>query len=96
MSQVMTTHQGVAFLRTPEAAFEGLPDFPWPAEHIEVEGLRLAYVDAGSRDGPVALLMHGMPTWSFLNRHIINRLAAEGFRCIAADHIGFGDRKSVV
>ena len=34
----------------------------------------------------VALLMHGMPTWSFLNRHIIKRLTAAGWRCIAADH----------
>ncbi len=69
MSQVLTTDQGVAFLRTPEAAFQGLPDFDHAPAYITFEGLRLAYVDVGPRDGPVALLMHGMPTWSFLNRH---------------------------
>ncbi len=90
MSQVLTTDQGVQFLRTPEAAFEGLPDFDHAPAYITFEGLRLAYVDVGPRDGPVALLMHGMPTWGFLNRHILKRLVAEGYRCIAADHIGFG------
>nr|QQZ50913.1 alpha/beta fold hydrolase [Phenylobacterium glaciei] len=50
----------------------------------------MAYVDEGPRDGPVALLMHGMPTWSYLNRKIIHRLVAAGWRCVAADHIGFG------
>jgi haloalkane dehalogenase len=34
--------------------------------------------------------MHGMPTWSYLNRHIIAALIDSGWRCIAADHIGFG------
>jgi haloalkane dehalogenase len=78
-------------LRTPDgAAFEGLPDYPFAPRYIEVEGLRLHYVDEGPRDGPTVLLMHGMPTWSFLNRHIIRDLVAAGYRCIAADHIGFG------
>jgi pimeloyl-ACP methyl ester carboxylesterase len=32
---------------------------------MEIDGLRMHYLDVGPRDGPVALLMHGMPTWSF-------------------------------
>lgn len=84
------TAQGVPFLRTPRENFDGLADFAYPASHIEFEGLRLAYVEAGSRDGPLALLMHGMPTWSYLNRKIIAGLCAAGWRCIALDHIGFG------
>lgn len=90
MAQRLTSPDGVAFLRTDPAAFEGLPDFDYPANELMVEGLRMAFVDAGPRDGPVALLMHGMPTWSFLNRKLIARLTAAGYRCIAADHIGFG------
>jgi len=90
MSTQMRTDDGVAFLRTPEAAFEALPDYPFAPRYITFEGLRLHYIDEGPRDGPVALLMHGMPTWSFLNRRIIHRLVAAGWRCIAADHIGFG------
>ena len=77
-------------IRTPEARFADLPDYPFAPRYLEVDGLRLHYVDEGPRDGPAVLLMHGMPTWSFLNRHIIKRLTAAGWRCIAADHFGFG------
>lgn len=90
MTETRTNPDGVAFLRTPEANFADLPDYPFAPNYLDLEGLRLHYVDAGPRDGPVALLMHGMPTWSFLNRHIIRRLTAEGWRCVAADHLGFG------
>lgn len=81
---------GVAFLRTDETAFTGLPGYDFAPHFLEIDGLRLHYIDVGPCHGPVALLMHGMPTWSFLNRHIIAALVAEGWRCIAADHIGFG------
>eukprot|EP01041_Mallomonas_annulata_P019529 gene19529-38913_t len=90
MADTLTTPGGVAYLRTPEANFANLPDFGHAPSFIDIDGLRLAYVDVGPRDGPVALLMHGMPTWSFLNRGIIARLVAAGWRCIAADHFGFG------
>ena len=90
MTDPMTTADGVAFLRTPEANFAALADFPHAPRFVDFEGLRMAYVDVGPQDGPVALLMHGMPTWGFLNRRIIDALAAAGWRCIAADHIGFG------
>ena len=90
MMQTLTTETGVPFLRTPEAAFEGLADYPYAPNYLSIEGLRLHYVDEGPHDGPVALLMHGMPTWSYLNRKIIDCLVAAGWRCVAADHIGFG------
>ena len=90
MTVVMHTDRGAAFLRAPDSAFTGLPDFNLPPNYLTFEGLRLHYVDVGPREGPVALLMHGMPTWSFLNRHVIAGLVAAGWRCIAADHIGFG------
>ena len=86
----MRTPDGVPFLRTPDAAFADLPGYAFAPHYLTFEGLRLHYVDEGPRDGPVVLLMHGMPTWSFLNRHIIARLTAAGYRCVAADHIGFG------
>lgn len=96
MTDILTTADGVSFLRAPDTNFADMPDFDHASRHLEFQGLRLAYVDAGPRDGPVALLMHGMPTWSFLNRHIIARLVAEGWRCIAADHIGFGRSDKVM
>ena len=61
----------------PDDRFADLPDFPWPPSYAEVADpataarVRMAYVDAGPADGPVALLLHGEPSWSFLYRHVI-------------------------
>lgn len=76
--------------RTPDAAFEGLADFPFAPNYLEWDGLRTHYLDEGPKDGPVALLLHGEPTWSYLYRKMIPPLVAAGYRCIAPDHIGFG------
>jgi haloalkane dehalogenase len=92
----MTTAQGVPFIRTPDENFADLPDYDFASNYLSFEGLRLHYIDEGPRHGPVALLMHGMPTWSFLNRKIIAGLVAAGYRCIAADHIGFGRSDKVI
>jgi haloalkane dehalogenase len=76
--------------RTPDAAFEGLADFPFAPNYLEWDGLRTHYLDEGPKDGPVALLLHGEPTWSYLYRKMIPPLVAAGYRCVAPDHIGFG------
>jgi haloalkane dehalogenase len=81
--------------RTPDAAFQDLPDFPWEPSYAEVTDpdggtLRMAYVDAGPADGPVALLLHGEPSWSFLYRHVARVLTERGIRCVMPDLIGFG------
>ena len=46
------------------------------------------YVDEGPKDAPVMLLMHGMPTWSYLYRDMIPGLVEAGYRCVAPDHMG--------
>ena len=74
--------------RTPEARFEGLPDFDFEPRYQEVSGLRLAYLDEG-RGEPVVFL-HGEPTWSFLWRKVIPGVRDAGHRCIAPDLAGFG------
>lgn len=79
-----------AFVRTPDQNFERLVDFPYAPRYVDVGGLRMHYVDEGPPDGPVALMVHGMPTWSYLYRHVIAAMSGAGFRCIAPDHIGFG------
>ena len=90
MPDTLMTAQGVPFLRTPDAAFADLDGYGFSPNHLTLDGLRMHYIDVGPRDGPVALLMHGMPTWSYLNRGLIARLVAAGWRCVAADHFGFG------
>jgi haloalkane dehalogenase len=80
----------VEALRTPDVRFENLPDFPWAPRYVEVEGLRMAYVDEGPRDAPAVLMLHGEPSWSFLYRHVIRAVTGAGLRAIAPDLIGFG------
>lgn len=81
----------IPFLRTPDARFESLPDFPFAPQYGEVPGgLRMHFVDEGPTDGDVVVLLHGEPTWSFLYRKIIPILVGHGCRVIAPDLIGFG------
>ena len=74
-------------LRTPAERFSHLPDFPYEPQFVELEGLRMAYVEAG--DGRPILMLHGEPTWGYLYRRMIPALAEVG-RVIVPDLIGFG------
>lgn len=65
--------------------------FPYESHFVDVEDARVHYVDEGT--GPVLLMLHGNPTWSFLYRHIIADLRSD-FRCIALDYPGFGLSKA--
>lgn len=62
-----------------------------PVRHlsIEVEGLRIFYREAGPRDAPVLLLLHGYPSSSHYFRRLMP-LLAERYRLIAPDLPGFG------
>ncbi|MHA7900945.1 MAG: haloalkane dehalogenase [Henriciella sp.] len=88
--QAPTQWQPADSLRTPDARFENLSDYPFAPNYLEVEGYRIHYVDEGPRDGEIILLMHGQPSWSYLYRHMIPPLAEAGYRVIAPDLIGFG------
>lgn len=74
-------------LRTPDERFENLEDFPFQPNYIDINGLRVHYVDEG--EGEVILCLHGEPTWSYLYRKMIPALAQD-HRVIAMDFIGFG------
>ncbi|ODU02625.1 MAG: haloalkane dehalogenase [Pseudonocardia sp. SCN 72-86] len=82
-------------LRTPDDRFTALPGFPYEPRFADVPDgdggtLRMAWVEDGPADGPVVLLLHGEPSWSFLYRTMIPVLAAAGLRAIAPDLVGFG------
>jgi haloalkane dehalogenase len=82
-------------LRTPDDRFHDLPDFDYPPKYADVPDLdggtlRMAYVEAGPADGPVVLLLHGEPSWSFLYRTVMPALADAGLHAIAPDLVGFG------
>lgn len=83
-------------LRTPDAAFAAIRDFPFAPHYLDITDaddgtkMRVHYIDEGPRDAPVVLMMHGEPSWCYLYRHMIGPVAAAGFRVIAPDLIGFG------
>jgi haloalkane dehalogenase len=82
-------------LRTPDARFANLPDFPFEPRYLDLDDpdfgpLRMHYIDEGPRDAPLALMLHGEPTWSYLYRKMIPPVVAAGYRAVAPDMIGFG------
>jgi pimeloyl-ACP methyl ester carboxylesterase len=86
----MTTEDGVQYVQTPDEFFTDLPDWPYEAQYLAIDGLRQAYVDVGDSDAEPILLLHGQPSWSYLYRHMIPVLEETGHRVIAMDHLGMG------
>jgi haloalkane dehalogenase len=78
------------FVRTPDERFADLPDWPYEPRYVDVDGLRMAYVDEGPADGRTVLLLHGEPTWGYLYRRMLPTLTAAGLRAVVPDLIGFG------
>ena len=62
-------------------------EYPFESRFLDLAGLRYHYVDEGS--GPVMLMVHGNPTWSFAWRAYIREFSVD-HRVIAVDHIGCG------
>lgn len=63
-------------------------DYPFARRVFRNGAHRIHFVDEGS--GPVVLLLHGNPTWSYLWRRVIARLIPGGVRVIAPDLVGLG------
>ena len=77
-------------LRTPDQRFQNLSDYEFEPHYLDIDEMRMHYVDEGPADAPPVLLMHGEPSWSYLYRHMIPPIASAGLRAIAPDLIGFG------
>jgi haloalkane dehalogenase len=74
--------------RTPDERFANLPGYPYEPHYVEVDGLRLHHIDEGS--GAPVLCFHGEPSWSYLYRHMLDRLVETGHRVVCPDLVGFG------
>jgi len=58
-----------------------------------VDGYNIAYIDEG--EGEPIVLMHGIPTNSWMFRKIIPGLVKKGYRVIAPDLLGMGQSEKV-
>jgi pimeloyl-ACP methyl ester carboxylesterase len=56
---------------------------------VTIDGVDVFYREAGRKDAPVVLLLHGFPTSSHMYRNLIPALA-DKYRVIAPDYPGFG------
>ncbi|KAI1175171.1 alpha/beta-hydrolase [Nemania sp. FL0916] len=59
------------------------------ANNVTADGLNIFYREAGAKDAPVILLLHGFPSSSFMFRNLIPLLAGS-YRVIAPDLPGYG------
>ena len=58
-------------------------------QYATVRGRKLFYREAGAKDSPTIVLLHGFPSSSHMFRDLIPQLAGK-FHVIAPDYIGFG------
>ena len=69
-----------------------VPTSPMPVTHhrtTAIDGLEIFYREAGPRDAPVVVLLHGFPTSSHMYRNLIPALA-DRYHVVAPDLPGFG------
>ena len=61
-------------LRTPDDRFENLEDWDFEPRYKEVNSdygnIRIHYIDEGSDNSEIVLLIHGEPSWAYLYRKI--------------------------
>ena len=60
---------------------------------VEIDGLNIAYREAGDPSNPKVVLLHGFPASSHQYRNLLTRLADQ-FHVIAPDYQGFGNSDS--
>lgn len=61
--------------------------YPFESRFFDNAGHRQHFLDQGQ--GPLLLMVHGNPTWSFYYRRVVLGLR-DSFRCVVPDHIGCG------
>ena len=79
----------IAADETFDGTFPFAPNFHEVPKSADAAAFRLHYVDEGPRDGQAIVCLHGEPTWGYLYRKMIPRLA-ERYRVVVPDHMGFG------
>jgi len=76
--------------RTPDERFANLFGYDFAPNYVDVDGLRLHYLDEGPRTGRPIVCFHGEPSWAYLYRKMIPPFVAAGHRVVVPDYAGFG------
>ena len=61
---------------------------------LNVEGLEIFYREAGPRDAPTVMLLHGFPSSSHMFRNLIPMLA-DKYHVVAPDFPGYGESSAL-
>ena len=71
--------------------YKGLefPKLPYASHWVEVNGVKIHYIDVGDPKADPILFLHGIPTWLYIWRNVIPVVQPAG-RVIAMDFPGFG------
>ena len=72
------------------AAPAGDPNRKVAYRSVQVDGLDIFYREAGPKDAPTILLLHGFPTSSHMFRNLMPALADQ-FHLVAPDYPGYGN-----
>ncbi len=83
----------VALIAMATTAYGGEPKSTVPTQilhrTVKVDGLDIFYREAGPKEAPTVLLLHGFPTSSHMFRNLIPALA-DKYHVVAPDYPGFG------
>lgn len=63
------------------------PGYDFASHFVEIDGLRMHYLDEGQ--GDIVVMLHGNPNWSYYYRNLVRALR-DRYRCLVPDHIGCG------
>src|SRR5579862_9391515 len=83
MATLVTTASGAP------AASEKPAKYPTHYKTIAIDGVSIFYREAGPKDGPTILLLHGLPSSSRMFEPLFARLSAR-YHLVAPDYPGFG------
>ncbi|HEX6718969.1 MAG TPA: alpha/beta hydrolase [Pyrinomonadaceae bacterium] len=84
---------GKLLLRPRDADWDKCRDVVFHSEHsrfIEVDGIRVHYQEAGAREAPALVLIHGFASSTLVWSKVFLKFADAGFRVIAFDMLGYG------
>ena len=85
----LMANQVLATIDSTRESDETINDKAVAFKTVQINGVEIFYREAGSRNAPTILLLHGYPTSSHMFRNLINNLSGD-FHLLAPDYPGFG------